>query len=102
MTYVETVADGLLEQDAPLREAALERIGSAQAHRHISQKGPGAGGPTEGQALLPHPDGGLQIPLVEVQEAKVAMSHDRHEPSACQRGEAECLLPVAPALGEGA
>jgi hypothetical protein len=44
----------------------------------------------------------LQIPLGEVQVAEVAMGNERCDPSALQHGEAERLLPVAPALGEGA
>ena len=62
---------------------------------------PVAGGTTEGQALLQHPDGVLQVPLGEVQVAEAAVGNDRCVPSAFQRGEAERLLPVAPALGEG-
>ena len=94
-------ADRLLQQRAPLREAPLERRGIAQARHDLSQPGPVAGGTTEGQALLQHPDGVLQVPLGEVQEAEAAVGNDRCGPSAFQRGEAERLLPVAPALGEG-
>ena len=43
----------------------------------------------------------LQVPLGEVQEAEIAVGKDRCVPSAFQRREAERLLPVAPALGEG-
>ena len=85
----------------PLREAPLERIGIAQARRNRSQLVPVAGGTTEGQALLQHPDGMLQVPLGEVQGAELGVDNDRCLPSAFQRGEAERLLPVAPALGEG-
>ena len=60
-----------------------------------------AGGTTEGQALLQHPDGVLQVPLGEVQAAEAGVGNDWCIPSACQRGEAERLLPVAPTLGEG-
>ena len=97
----ETFADRLLQQRAPLREAPLERRGRAQARHDRSQPVPVAGGTTEGQALLEHPDGVLQVPLGEVQEAEAAVGNDRCGPSAFQRGEAERLLPVAPALGEG-
>jgi hypothetical protein len=65
------------------------------------EPGPGAGGTTEGQALLQHPDGGLQVPLGEVQEAEATVGHDRCGPSTFQHGEAERLLPVAPTLDEG-
>ena len=97
----DSFADRLLQQRAPLREAPLERRGRAQARRDRSQPVPVAGGTTEGQALLQHPDGVLQVPLGEVQVAEAAVGNDRCVPSACQRGEAERLLPVAPALGEG-
>ena len=97
----ETFADRLLQQRAPLRQAPLERRGIAQARHDHSQHGPVAGGTTEGQARLQHPDGVRQVPLGEVQVAEAAVGNDRCEPSACQRGEAERLLPVAPALGEG-
>ena len=43
----------------------------------------------------------LQVPLGEVQATEAAVGNDRCVPSASQRGEAERLLPVAPALGEG-
>jgi hypothetical protein len=43
----------------------------------------------------------LQVPLGEVQEAEAAVGNDRFLPSAFERGEAERLLPVTPALGEG-
>ncbi len=94
-------ADRLLQQRAPLREAPLERRGIAQLRHDPSQPVPIAGGTTEGQALLQHPDGVLQVPLGEVQVAEAAVGKDRCAPSACQRGEAERLLPMAPALGEG-
>ena len=86
---------------APLSEAPLKRIGIAQARHDIWQPGPGAGGTAEGQALLQHPDGGLQVPLGEVQEAEAAVDNDWCGPWAFQHGEAERFLPVAPALGEG-
>ena len=76
-------ADRLLQQRAPLREAPLERRGIAQARRDRSQPGPVAGGTTEGQALLQHPDGVLQVPLGEVQVAEAAVGNDRCVPSAC-------------------
>ena len=97
----DTFADRLLQQRAPLRQAPLERRGIAQARRDRSQIGPVAGGTTEGQAPLQHPDGVLQVPLGEVQVAEAGVGNDRCLPSAFQRGEAERLLPVAPALGEG-
>ena len=97
----ETFADRLLQQRPPLREAPLERSGRAQVRRDPSQPVPVAGGTTEGQALLQHPDGGLQVPLGEVQLAETTVGNDRCDPSAFQRGEAQRLLPVAPALGEG-
>src|SRR5206468_11483145 len=97
----DTFADRLLQQRAPLREASLERRGRAQARRDRSQYVPVAGGTTKGQALVEHPDGVFQVPLGEVQLAEAVVGSDWCAPSACQRGEAECLLPVAPALGEG-
>src|SRR5712691_9984588 len=99
-TRADSYADRLVQQRAPLREAPLQRIGRAQARRDRSQKVPVAGGTTEGQALLQHPDGGLQVSLGEVQVAEAAVDNDRCVPSAFQRGEAERLLPVAPALGK--
>src|SRR5215475_15495323 len=96
-----TFTDRLLQQYAPLREASLERSGIAQARYDRWQIVLMAGGATEGQALVEHPDGMLQVPLGEVQMAEAVVDNDRCVPSACQRGEAECLLPVAPALGEG-
>jgi hypothetical protein len=85
----------------PLRKAFLERIGRAQVRHDACQPAPLAGGPTEGQALVEHLDGVLQVPLGEVQDTESAVHNDRYLPSACQRGEAERLLPIAPALGEG-
>jgi hypothetical protein len=74
----------------------------AQARHDLSQPATTeAGGTTEGQVLLQHPGGVLQIPLGEVQEAETAVGNDRGVPSACQWGEAERLLPVAIALGKG-
>ena len=98
---MDTFADRLLQQRAPLREAPVQRIGIAQARRDRSQLVPVAGGTTEGQALLQHPDGVLQVPFGEVQAAEAGVGNDRCLPSAFQRGEAERLLPVAPALDEG-
>src|SRR5262245_30824103 len=43
----------------------------------------------------------FQVPLGEVQGTEAAVDNDRCEAVACQRGEAECLLPMAPTLGEG-
>src|SRR5262249_2388536 len=95
-------ADCLLQQHAPLCEAPLERRGIAQTCHDLSQPAPPvAGGTTDGQALRQHSDGVLQVPLGEVQVAEAAVGNNRCEPSACQRGEAERLLPVTPALGEG-
>src|SRR5439155_13166569 len=97
----ETFADRLLQQCTPLREAPLQRTGIAQARRDRLQKAtPVAGGPTEGQTLLQHLDGVLQVPLGEVEVAEAAVGNDRRGPSACQHGEAERLLPVAPTFGE--
>jgi hypothetical protein len=97
----ETFADPLLQQRAPLRETPLEHSGIAQARHDSCQPVPVAGGPTEGQALVEHLAGVLQVPLGEIQEAEAAADNDRCVPAAFQCGEAECLLPVAPALGEG-
>src|SRR5205823_4465886 len=96
-----TFADRLLQQRAPLRTAPLERRGRAQARHDPSQPVPVAGSTTEGQALLQHPDGVLQVSFGDVQIAEAAVSNDRCLPLACQGGEAERLLPVAPTLGEG-
>ena len=86
---------------APPRGGPLERRGVTQAHHNHWQHVPVASGTTEGQALLQHPDGGIQVPLGEVQVAEVVVDNDRCGPSACQRGKAQCLLPVAPALSKG-
>src|SRR5262249_31783536 len=94
----DTFADRLLQQCAPLPEAPLERIGRAQARHDRWQPAPFAGGATEGQTLVEHPDGVLQVSFIEVQGAEASAGSDRCRPSACQRGEAERLLPVAPAL----
>jgi hypothetical protein len=97
----DTFADRFLQQDAPLREAPLERIRIAHASHDHSQPDLVAGGTAEGQALVEHPDGVLQVPFGKVQEAEAAVGNDRYGPSAFQCGEAERLLPVAPALGKG-
>jgi hypothetical protein len=81
-TRVDTFADRLLQQRAPLREVPLERRGIAQARHDRSQYGPVAGGTTEGQALVEHPDSLLQIPLGEVQLAEAAVDLERWGPSA--------------------
>src|SRR6266446_7471274 len=99
-TCADTFADRLLQQRAPLREAPLQRIGIAQVPRDHSQPAPVAGGTTEGQALLQHPDGVLQVPFGEIQGAEAGVGSERYVPSAFHRGEAERLLPVALALGE--
>ena len=65
--HAETFTDRLLQQRVPLREAPLERIGRAQARRGRPPQLPVAGDTTEGQALVEHPNGGLQVPLREVQ-----------------------------------
>src|SRR5262249_29876841 len=75
-------ADRLLQQRAPLREAPLERIGRAQVRCDPWQLVPVARGTTEGQALLQHPEGVLQVPLSEVQGAEAAVGVDRCIPSA--------------------
>ena len=62
----ETFADRLLQQRAPLREAPLQRVGIAQARHGWVQIVPVVGGTTEGQALLQHPDGVLQVSFSEV------------------------------------
>src|SRR5262245_26494594 len=100
-TCAETFADPLLQQRAPLRRASLERRGIAQGPHGPSPPVPVAGGPTEGQALLQHPDGGLQLSLDEIELAEAAVGNERSVPAAVQRGEPERLLAVAPALGEG-
>ncbi len=73
----EIFRDALFQQRAPLREAPLERIRRAQAGHDRRAPVPGAGGTTEGQALLQRPDGGLQVPPGEVQEAETAVGKDR-------------------------
>ena len=62
----ETLADRLLQQRTPLREAPLQRSGIAQPRRDHLQPEPVAGGTAEGQTLVEHPDGVLQVPLGEV------------------------------------
>src|SRR5262249_44579530 len=79
----DTFPDRLLHKRAPLSEAPLDRIGRAQARHDQSQPDPAARGTTEGQALVEHPDGVLQITLGEVQEAEAAVGDDRCVPSAC-------------------
>src|SRR5262249_34993227 len=96
----ESYAERLLQQRAPLCEAPLERIGITQASRDLSQPALVARGTTEGQALVEHSNGMLQVPLGKVELAKAAMGYDRYGPSAFQRSEAERLFPVASALGE--
>src|SRR5262249_55182709 len=100
-TRADSDAAPLLQQRTPLREAPLERIGVAQARCDRSHIHLAARGTTEGQARLQHSDGVLQVPADEICVADVAVGNDRCGPSAFQRGEAERLLPVAPALGEG-
>src|SRR5207249_10431435 len=90
----------LRQQRTPIRKAPLERIRVAQGPRNLSHPVPVAGGPTEGQALLQHLDGVLQVPLGEVQLAERAVGNERSVPAAVQRSETERLLSVAPALGE--
>src|SRR5439155_9258595 len=91
----ETFADRLLQQRLPLCEAPLEHRGRAQARRDPSHIGPVAGSTTEGQALVEHPDGVLQVSLGEVQLAEAALGDDRCGPSAFHCSEAERLLSVA-------
>src|SRR5262245_47309392 len=99
--YAESYADRLFQQRAPLLDAPLERRGRAQASHERLQQVPVAGGMTQSQSLVEHPDSLLQVSLGEVQEAETGADTDWCLPSACQRGEAERLLPVAPALAEG-
>ena len=68
----EILRDPLFQQRASLREAPLEGIRRAQAGHDRREPVPGAGGTTEGQALLRRPDGGLQVPPGEVQETQTA------------------------------
>ena len=98
----DTFADRLLQQRAPLREAPLERIGIAQARRdrvanrsgcRRHDRGPGPGSNTRMACS--------RSPWARYRSPRPAVGNDRCVPSACQRGEAERLLPVAPALGEG-
>src|SRR5262249_6442448 len=56
----ETFASRLLQQRTPLREAPLERRGIAQARPDYGHPCPVAGGPTEDQTLVEHPDGVFQ------------------------------------------
>src|SRR5262249_34469603 len=79
---VETFAERLLQQRAPLREAPLERRGIAQARPDPSQPVSAAGATTEGQTLVELPDGVCQVPLSEVQVAAAAVDHDPCGPSA--------------------
>jgi hypothetical protein len=58
--------DRLLHKRAPFSHSPLKHSGRAQAHQDILHPGPVAGGMTEGQARLQHPDGVLQVPLGEV------------------------------------
>src|SRR5262249_29725026 len=94
-------ADRLLQECTPLCQAPLQRIGIAQAHGDGSQHVHAARGTTQSQTLVEHPDGALQVPLGEVQVTEAGEGTDRCLSSAFQRGEAERLLPVALALGEG-
>ena len=87
-------------QPPPLRAAPLERIGSAQGRHDPAQPCLVARGTTEDQAPLQHADGVRQVSLGEIQLTKTGVGNNRCLPSAVQRGEAERLLAVAPALGE--
>jgi hypothetical protein len=100
-TRADRDADPFLQLCAPLRQAPLERRGKAQTRHDRWQPGPLAGGTTEGQSLVKHPDGVLQVPLRDIEEAEAAVGHERCLPSAFERGEAERLLPMTPALGKG-
>src|SRR5262245_57520975 len=93
----DSYVDRLLQQRAPLCEAPLQRIGRAQPRHDLRQPVSVARGTTEGQALVEHPDGVRQVPLVEVQKAMAAVGNNRCGPSTFERGEAERLLPMAPA-----
>ena len=57
-------------------------IAGNQARCDRSQVNLAAGGTTEGQALLQHPDGVLQVPLSDIEEAEAAVGHERCLPSA--------------------
>ena len=67
---VDIFPDRLLQQYAPLREAPVQPRGIAQASREHAQPVTVPRGTTEGQALIEHPDGGLQVPLGEAQDAE--------------------------------
>src|SRR6266542_3402092 len=97
----ETFADCLLQQHTPFYEVPLQRSDIAQACCDHLEPVPVPGGTTEGQTLLQHLHGVLQVSLGEVQEAEAAVGSDRCGSSAFLRGETERLLPVAPTLGEG-
>src|SRR5215468_12069866 len=62
-TRADRDADPLLQPGAPFHQASLERRGKAQTRHDRWQPGPLAGGPTEGQSLVKHPDGVPQVPL---------------------------------------
>jgi hypothetical protein len=97
----EIFTERLLQQGTPCFKVPSECRGIAEARRDGSQPGPVVGGPAEGEALRVDVDGGLQVPLGEVELAEAAVGNNRCIPSAFLCGEAERLLPVAPALGEG-
>jgi hypothetical protein len=77
----DTFADRLLQQRVPLREAPPERRGIAQARQDHAQKAaPVARRATEGQALVEHPDGVLQVSLGEGQLTEAGVDNDRCGP----------------------
>src|SRR5262249_56799641 len=100
-TRADAFADCLLQQRTPLCKAPLEHIGIAQAPDDLWQQVPVARGARQGQALIAHPDGVLQVTLGEVQLAEEAVDNDWCSADAFQRGEAERLLRVPPALRQG-
>src|SRR5262245_39891363 len=99
-TRTDIFADPLLHKRASLREAPLECQGIAQARHDRAQGVPVARGTTECQALLEHPDSRFQVPLGEVDIAEAEVDSNRCVASACQRGEAVRLFPMAPGLSE--
>src|SRR5262249_42608301 len=88
------------QQGTRLGEASRERIRRAQIRHDRWCPASLAGGTTEGQAPLEHPDGRLQVPLAEVQAAEVAVDIDQGIALVVHLGAPESLFPVVPPLGK--
>src|SRR5207253_9382725 len=88
-------------QPPPLLDPYRQRIRTAQIPHDRTPPIAVAGRTAERHALIKDLDGVCQVSLSEVELAQAPMHHDRGDAAAFQPGEAEGLLPVAPALREG-